>query len=159
MSYLRKTAPGRVAAAADLAPASPLVDWVRQDLIGGDEMLAGPYGPRRLIDADDTAPGRSLGFIEDFIREQVLPRHASTDTEGSGRGLQALRADARQLIGDAVGGTGDHMVLFCGSGTTAAVHNLTAILGLRSPAGPAGRYRPACTYPGAAAPGRVHRPE
>ena len=145
MSYLRKTAPRRVAAAAGSAPALPLVDWIRQGVIGDDEMQTGPYGPRGLIDADDTAAGRSPGFIEDFIREQVLPRHASTDTEGSGRGLQAtaLCAGARKLISDAVGGTGDHMVLFCGSGTTAAVHNLTEILGLRSPAGPAGRYRPA----------------
>jgi hypothetical protein len=123
MSYVRKTAPGRVAAAADAAPTSLLVDWIRRDVIGDEEMLAGPYGPRRLINADYTAPGRSLGFIEDFIREQVLPRYASTDTDGSGSGLQAmgLRADARRLISDAVGGTGGHLVLFCGSGTTSEV--------------------------------------
>jgi len=50
--------------------------------------------------------GRSLTFIEDFLREEVLPRYANTHTESSGTGLQTtrLREDARKSIHDAVGG-------------------------------------------------------
>ena len=54
-----------------------------------------------------TARGRSLDFIEDFIRDEVLPRYANPHTESSGIGLATsrLREDARQIIRDAVGGT------------------------------------------------------
>jgi len=44
--------------------------------------------------ASYTLPGRSLDFIEDFIRDAVLPRY--------------------------VGGTHDVLVMFCGSGAAAA---------------------------------------
>jgi selenocysteine lyase/cysteine desulfurase len=87
--------------------------------------------------ADYTASGRSLDFIEDFIREAVLPRYANTHTESSGTGLQTmrLREDARQVIHNAVGGTDDDLVIFCGSGATAAVNKLVGILELRLPQG------------------------
>ena len=49
--------------------------------------------------------------------------------------------DARRIIHDAVGGTEDDLVLFCGSGATAAVNKLVDILGLRVPSGLAKRYR------------------
>jgi hypothetical protein len=65
------------------------------------------------------------------------PRYANTHTESSGTGLQTthLREDARQVIHDAVGGTGQDLVIYCGSGATAAVNKLVAILELREPAG------------------------
>ncbi|MEO3751912.1 aminotransferase class V-fold PLP-dependent enzyme [Streptomyces sp. B6B3] len=123
--------------------AAPLVRRIRQGIIGDDEVVDGPYGHRRVVYADYTASGRSLDFVEDFVREQVLPRYANTHTESSSSGLQTtrLREDARRIVRDAVGGGEDDLVIFCGSGATAAVNKLVGILDLRLPAGPADRQR------------------
>jgi selenocysteine lyase/cysteine desulfurase len=123
-------------------PTSPLLERVRRGVLGDGELMDGPFGPRRVTYADYTASGRSLDFIEDFIRDAVLPLYANTHTESSGTGLQTsrLREDARRMIHDAVGGTSDDLVIFCGSGATAAVSKLIGILELRIPAGLDERY-------------------
>jgi selenocysteine lyase/cysteine desulfurase len=66
---------------------SPLVERIRRGVIGEGELMDGPFGPRRVTYADFTASGRSLDFIEDFIRDAVLPRYANTHTESSGTRL------------------------------------------------------------------------
>ncbi len=89
------------------APTSPLLlERLRRGIIG-DEVLDGPYGPRRVTYCRLHRIGAVAGFTEGFIRDQVLPCYASTHTESSGTGLQTprLREDARRLIRDAVGET------------------------------------------------------
>jgi selenocysteine lyase/cysteine desulfurase len=122
---------------------SPWLERIREGLIGENEVLDGPYGPHRTTYADYTASGRSLDFVEDFIREHVLPRYANTHTESSGTGRYTglLREQARAVIHASVGATTDDIVIFCGSGATAAVHKLIGILELRIPAGLDERYR------------------
>jgi len=114
-----------------------LVDLVRASVIGDDEAVAGPYGIRRVTYADYTASGRSLSFIEDYIRDAVLPLYANTHTESSGTGLQTsrFREEARRLVLEGVGGDpARHAVIFCGSGSTAAINRLVDVLQLRIPA-------------------------
>jgi len=112
-----------------------LIENVRNAVIGGEHALDGPFGPRPLVYADYTASGRSLDFIEDYLREMVLPYYANTHTEASATGLISthLREQARTLVKRAINAGDADAVIFCGSGMTGTVNRLIGMLGLSIP--------------------------
>ncbi len=119
-----------------------LIDTISAGVIGDDRAVDGPFGVRRVTYADYTASGRSLEFIEDFIRDEVMPLYANTHTETSTTGLQTtrFREGARRIILESVNGGDDDVVIFCGSGATGAINKLIEILNIRLPADLDARY-------------------
>ncbi|WP_295798359.1 aminotransferase class V-fold PLP-dependent enzyme [uncultured Microbulbifer sp.] len=110
-----------------------LLARIRDSVIGERMAFATPFGQRPLVYADYTASGRGLTFIEDAIRNQVLPWYANTHTETSATGRQttAFREQARAAIRRSVNAGDEHAVIFCGAGATAAINRLLESLGLR----------------------------
>ncbi|UCG40320.1 MAG: aminotransferase class V-fold PLP-dependent enzyme [Acidimicrobiia bacterium] len=121
---------------------SSLIETIRRSVIGSREIVQGPFGPTPVIYADYTASGRALSFIEDYIRDAVLPLYANTHTESSGTGLQTtrFREEAREIIRRCFGATDEHAVLFTGSGSTGAIDRLVGVMGLRVPSELEDRY-------------------
>lgn len=119
-----------------------LIETIRNGVIGARRPLRTPFGEKPLVYADYTASGRGLDFIEDYIREQVLPWYANTHTETSFTGAQttALREQARRQIRTAVKGSAEDLVIFCGPGATSAINRIIDILNLRLPRDLADRY-------------------
>jgi selenocysteine lyase/cysteine desulfurase len=113
-----------------------LIQKIRDNVIGQYQIISTPFGEKPLVYADYTASGRSLAFVEDLIRDQVLPFYANTHTETTLTGARttAWRESAREMVRRAVKGSKQDKVIFCGSGATAAINKLIDVLNLRLPA-------------------------
>ena len=116
------------------APAEAFA-WVRDQLIGEGTPMVTPFGERRLIYADYVASGRGLRWVEDTLMERVMPLYANTHTEDSRSGAQttALAHQASEYVKSQLGADQSCKLVFCGSGSTAAVRRLQDILGLSVP--------------------------
>ena len=124
------TASEKGAAAAD-----DKVEWLRSQLIGKDAEFDTPFGRRALTYADQTASGRSLSYIEDYLVKEVLPFYGNTHTEDSHVGSKTtqLAHKAARYIKRCMGGGAGDALLFCGAGTTAAIKRLQEIIGVALP--------------------------
>lgn len=116
---------------------APDISTIREAVIGDGGAIPGPFGPRPLVYADYVASGRSLAFIEEAIRREVLPSYGNTHTETSftGRRTTRLRELARDAVRRAVGADEGHAVIFAGTGATAGADKLVRALSRRSAAG------------------------
>lgn len=115
--------------------ASPLsFEQLRADLIGSEAVIRTPFGERCVTYADYVASSKPLRSVEDQLG-QMLPLYANTHTEDSATGAYStnLTHQASEYIKQQLGGNEDYKLVFCGSGSTAAVHRLQEILGLIVP--------------------------
>src|SRR5438045_5685254 len=98
-----------------------VIELIRDNEVGRDIFIETPYGRRLLCYADLTATGRYLHFVEQWIR-RVRPFYANTHTavSSTGRIMTELREEARRVIRRSLRAGPDDVVLFVGSGATAA---------------------------------------
>jgi len=116
---------------AALKSADTLTD-LRDGVIGEGAMIPGLNGPVPLVYADYVASGRALRQVEDFVAEQVLPYYANSHTEASycGGYMTTLREAGRAEIARLTNANDGCSVIFAGSGATAGLNRLIALLGV-----------------------------
>jgi selenocysteine lyase/cysteine desulfurase len=109
-----------------------LTDLLRLQEVGRGVSVQTPFGDRRIFYADSTATGRFVHFVEAWL-SQVRPFYGNTHTtvSSTGRVMGRLREQARSVVRRAVHAAPDDVVVFVGSGATAAVNKLVGLLGLR----------------------------
>ncbi|XP_057495737.1 uncharacterized protein LOC130780745 [Actinidia eriantha] len=111
------------------------LSWLRSQIIGGDMEFDSPFGKRRLTYADHTASGRGLQFLEDYIMNNVLPFYGNSHTSDSYVGYKTTKMvhEAAEYVKRCLGGGQDDAILFCGSGSTAAIKRLQEVMGIAIP--------------------------
>jgi selenocysteine lyase/cysteine desulfurase len=106
--------------------------FLRMNEVGRRASIETPFGRRLLCYADLTATGRSLHFVEAWMR-RVGPFYANTHTSisSTGRLMTELREEARKVVRRSVNAGPEDEVIFVGAGATAAINKLVGLLGLR----------------------------
>ncbi len=112
-----------------------VLSMLRASEMGRAAAIDTPFGRRLLCYADMTASGRFLELIEGWIA-RLMPYYANSHTVISTTGtlMTSLREEARAIVRRSLGAGPDDVVLFTGSGATAAINKLVGLLGLSRPA-------------------------
>lgn len=84
--------------------------------------------------ADWVASSRPITFIEDYVREEVMPTYANTHTTSSAFGHQTslFREEARMIISRTINARDDKdALIFTGTGSTGAINHLVRAMRLQ----------------------------
>lgn len=105
----------------------------RQHIIGLRQHFDSPYGLQRIIYADWTATGRGYYPIEQYLLQEILPfiGNTHTGTTITGSKMSDAYMAAKETIKAHVHANEEDVLLFCGSGMTAAVNKLQRMLQLQ----------------------------
>uniref|UniRef100_M1CSQ2 Cysteine desulfurylase n=1 Tax=Solanum tuberosum TaxID=4113 RepID=M1CSQ2_SOLTU len=108
------------------------LSWLRSQIIGENVDFETPFGKRRLTYADHTASGRSLQYIENYIINNVLPFYGNSHTSDSHVGYQTTKIvhESAAYVKKCLGGGEEDAIIFCGSGSTAAIKRLQEVMGI-----------------------------
>lgn len=111
------------------------LSWLRSQVIGNTVEFDTPFGKRRLTYADHTASGRCLQFIEDYVMDKVLPFYGNSHTSDSFVGYQTTKIvhEAANYVKKCLGGGEEDAIIFCGSGSTAAIKRIQEVMGIAIP--------------------------
>lgn len=105
----------------------------RENTIGVNQSIDGPYGRKQIIYADWTASGRLYRPIEELISKDIAPYVANTHTETSSTGCIMTHAyrRAKKEIKRHVNAASTDVLIASQSGMTGVVNKFQRILGLR----------------------------
>lgn len=104
----------------------------RENILGSDLTITGPYGTKPLIYADWIASGRLYGPIEDKMRELgAYVANTHTETSYTGSAMTTAYARARKIIKNHVNASPEDVLLTVGTGMTGALLKFQRILGLK----------------------------
>ena len=107
----------------------------RNNIIGIDQEIETPFGPKKIVYADWIASGRLYSPIEDTIKERIGPYVGNTHSETTftGKLMTNLYEEAKHRIKQHVNASMDDVIITTDTGMTGVLCKFQRILGLKIP--------------------------
>lgn len=112
-----------------------LIQFVDENIIGKDHTFIGPFGRRKVVFCDYIASSKSMEFVEEYIKKEVLPLHSNIYSATTFATLQSsfFREEARDILSSAVNASDEDILLFVGNSCTGVLNKLIKSLNMTTP--------------------------